>query len=75
MVSDILMEVVRIFEEALEAMRKILMNGGCEESLEDTIKAAIAVNRKKPKYPVVKVVQMHSTGLRSETVTRRLIPL
>lgn len=44
------------------------------DEFEDFVKEIEPV-REKPEYPTITAITAHSTGLRSETVTRVLIPL
>lgn len=69
--NDILSELI----EALERIRDALIGSKFKEFIEEAIKAEIAAIRDNPIYPIIKNIRRHSTGLRSETVTRTLIPL
>ena len=77
-IDETMQEMNDIFSElaeALERIRDALIGSKFKEFVEEAIKAEIAAYREKPSYPVIKIIRMHSTGLRSETVTRTLIPL
>lgn len=78
--SDIVLSGSFNFQELAEAIGALIerlreaFGIGTSDEFEDFVKEIESV-REKPEYPIITAITAHSTGLRSETVTRVLIPL
>lgn len=78
--SDIMLSVASSFQAIADAISMLIKQFeeafgiGTSDEFEDFVKEIEPV-REKPEYPTITAITAHSTGLRSETVTRVLIPL
>lgn len=78
--SDMMDGVASAFQAMAEAINALVekfweaYSQGKFDEFED-LATEIGAVREKPEYPIITVITAHSTGLRSKTVTRTLIPL